>query len=75
MKIEILGEQHNAYYWIHIHTGVEAEHFEAALRGVNSALRFYSGANDPQQVKRFILAGFSRFASVQTGFMDALAEA
>jgi hypothetical protein len=75
MKIEILGEQHNAYYWIHIHTGVEAEHFDAALRGVNSALKFYSGENDPQQVKLFILAGFSRFATVQTGFMDALAEA
>jgi hypothetical protein len=75
MKVEILGEQHNAYYWIHIHTGVEAEHFDAALRGVNSALKFYSGENDPEDVKRFILAGFSRFAAVQTSFMAALAEA
>ncbi|PYQ21641.1 MAG: hypothetical protein DMF79_07675 [Acidobacteria bacterium] len=75
MKVEILGEKHDAYYWIHIHTGVEAEHFDAALRGVNSALRFYAGDGDPAEVKRFILAGFARFAEVQAGFMDALAEA
>ena len=75
MKIEILGEKHDAYYWIHIHTGVEAEHFDAALRGVNSALLFYAGASDPAEVKRTMLAGFARFAEVQAGFMDALAEA
>ncbi len=75
MRIEILGEKHNAYYWIHIHTGVEAEHFDAALRGVNSALRFYAGGEGPAEVKRFMLAGFTRFAEVQAAFMDALAEA
>jgi hypothetical protein len=75
MKVEILGEKHNAYYWVHIHTGVEAEHFDAALRGVNSALRFYAGANDPAAVKAWMLAGFRRFAEVQAGFMAALADA
>jgi len=75
MRIEILGEKHDAYYWIHIHTGVEAEHFDAALRGVNSALRFYAGGKGPAEVKRFMLAGFTRFAEVQAEFMDALAEA
>jgi hypothetical protein len=74
-KVEILGEKHNAYYWIHIHTGVEAEHFDAALRGVNSALRFYAGKHDLAEVKGFILDGFSSFARVQGEFMDALAEA
>jgi len=74
-KVEILGEKHNAYYWIHIHTGVEAEHFDAALRGVNSALRFYAGAHDLAQVKGWILDGFASFAGVQGDFMDALAEA
>jgi len=74
-KIEILGQKHDAYYWIHIHTGVEAEHFDAALRGVNSALRFYVGAHDPAEVKGWILAGFAQFARVQGEFMDALAEA
>lgn len=74
MTVEILGEKHNAYYWIRIHTGVEAEHFDAALKGVNNALRFYAGAEAPARVKRWILDGFSAFASVQLDFMQALAE-
>ncbi len=74
-KVEILGEKHDAYYWVHIHTGVEAEHFDAALRGVNSALRFYAGTHDPAEVKGWILGGFATFAKVQSEFMDALAEA
>ena len=43
MKVELLGERHNAYYWIRIHTGVEAEHFDAALKGVNNALALLRG--------------------------------
>jgi hypothetical protein len=74
-KIEIGGQKHDAYYWVHIHTGVEAEHFDAALRGVNSALKFYAGARDPAEVKGWILAGFAAFARVQGEFMGALAEA
>jgi hypothetical protein len=75
LRVPILGQQHNAYYWIRIHTGVEAEHFDAALKGVNNALRFYAGAQEPEAVKRDILAGFSRFAAVQSAFMSALDEA
>jgi hypothetical protein len=75
LRVPILGQQHNAYYWIRIHTGVEAEHFDAALKGVNNALRFYAGAQEPEAVKRDILAGFSRFAAVQSAFMSALGEA
>jgi hypothetical protein len=74
MKVEILGSKHNAYYWIRIHTGVEAEHFDAALKGVNRALGFYAGSLDPAQVKAFMLGGFERFAQVQAGFMAALGE-
>ena len=44
----MLGEKHNAYYWVRIHTGVEAEHFDAALKGVNNALRFYAGEHPPR---------------------------
>ncbi len=73
-RIEILGEKHNAYYWIRIHTSVETEHFEAALRGGNKALRFYSGEHDPQAVKNWILDGFSQFAAVQGAFMNSLGE-
>ena len=75
MKVEILGQKHNAYYWIRIHTGVEAEHFDAALKGVNNALRFYAGEADPAAVKAWILDGFTRFADVQSEFMAGLGEA
>ena len=74
MQIEILGSKHNAYYWIRIHTGVEAEHFDAALKGVNRALRYYVGRHDAAQVKGWMLSGFARFARVQAGFMAALGE-
>jgi hypothetical protein len=75
MKVEALGQKHNAYYWIRIHTGVEAEHFDAALKGVNNALRYYAGEADPGSVKGWILDGFSRFARVQGDFMAGLGEA
>jgi hypothetical protein len=75
LRVPILGQQHNAYYWIRIHTGVEAEHFDAALKGVNNALRFYAGTQAPETVKADILAGFSRFAAVQSAFMSDLGEA
>jgi hypothetical protein len=74
MKVEILGQKHNAYYWIFIHTGVEAEHFDAALKGVNNALRFYAGDLGQSAVKGFILEGFRAFAGVQSDFMAGLGE-
>jgi hypothetical protein len=73
-KVEILGSEHNAYYWIRIHTSVEADHFDAALKGVNKALRFYVGDHDKAAVKAFILGGFGDFAEVQEAFMAALPE-
>ena len=75
MRIESNGAKHNAYYWIRIHTGVEAEHFDAALKGVNNALRFYAGERETDQVKGFMLEGFRHFAVVQADFMAGLAEA
>jgi len=74
-KVEILGRKHNAYYWIHIHTGVEAEHFDAALQGVNNALRFYAGERPVAEVKAFMIDGFTAFAVLQSDFMKALGEA
>jgi len=74
MKIPILGERHNAYYWVRIHTGVEAEHFDAALKGVNNALRFYAGREPVAMVKGWILEGFRTFADVQGEFMARLGE-
>jgi hypothetical protein len=75
MRVEILGQKHNAYYWIRIHTGVEAEHFDAALKGVNNALRYYVGELPAETVKAWILDGFARFADVQGEFMRGLGEA
>src|SRR5688572_54929 len=72
--VEVLGHRHNAYYWIRIHTSVETEHFEAALKGVNNALRFYAGAEGPTTVKGWILDGFRRFAQVQGDFMERLGD-
>jgi hypothetical protein len=74
MKVPLLGEKHNAYYWIRIHTGVEAEHFDAALAGVNKALRFYAGTEELSRVKGWILEGFRSFADVQGAFMARLGE-
>jgi hypothetical protein len=73
-RVEILGQKHDAYYWVRIHTSVEADHFDAALAGVNKALGFYAGATDPESVKRWVLDGFAEFASVQERFMSRLAE-
>jgi hypothetical protein len=74
-KVDILGSAHNAYYWIFIHTSVEADHFDAAVKGVNKALRFYCGSEPADRVKAWILAGFRDFADVQQAFMDGLGEA
>jgi hypothetical protein len=75
MTVEVLGQKHNAYYWIRIHTSVEADHFDAALKGVNNALRFYAGAEETASVKAWILEGFNRFADLQAAFMERLGEA
>jgi hypothetical protein len=75
MKVEMAGERHDAYYWIRIHTGVEIEHFDAALKGANNALGFYAGETDQATLKRFVLDGFRHFAVVQSQFMTELARA
>jgi hypothetical protein len=74
MKVPVLGQRHDAYYWIRIHTGVEAEHFDAALKGVNNALAFYVGGETGATVKGWILEGFREFAAVQGEFMARLGE-
>jgi hypothetical protein len=75
MTVDILGERHNAYYWIRIHTGVEVEHFDAALKGGNNALRFYAGETPSATLKGWALEGFAHFARVQSDFMEGLARA
>jgi len=74
MTVAHLGGKHNAYYWIKIHTSVEADHFEAAVAGVNKALGFYAGKTDKAQLRAWVLDGFGHFAEVQGRFMSALGE-
>jgi hypothetical protein len=74
MKVEILDASHNAYYWIFVHTSVEADHFAAAVKGVNKALRFYCGGAPLPEVKGWILSGFRSFADVQQTFMNGLGD-
>lgn len=74
MRVALASEKHSAYYWIFIHTSVEADHFDAALKGVNNALRFYAGPDEPEAVKGLILEGFLSFAQVQSDFMAGLGE-
>lgn len=74
-RVTIGGHAHDAWYWVRIHTSVEADHFDAALAGVNNAARYYAGASAPGDVKGWILDGFREFASVQAAFMAALGEA
>jgi hypothetical protein len=59
-----------AYTWIQLHTTVETDHFEAAVAGANSALKYYVGC--ASMAKSWILDGFSRFATVQGQFMRSL---
>ena len=74
-KIPVGGQEHDAWYWVRIHTSVEADHFDAALKGVNGALRYYAGKEEPEAVRGYILEGFRAFADVQRAFMDDLADA
>jgi hypothetical protein len=69
-KVLINGDEHAAYYWIHIHTSVEADHFAFALQGANRALAFYAGS--AADAKRWVLEGFAQFADLQTAFMESL---
>ena len=72
VRVGSAPEQHKAYYWISIHTSVEADHFDSAVQGVNKALSYYVGKNDPQTLKDWILRGFADFARVQADFMAGL---
>jgi hypothetical protein len=73
-RVTIAGREHDAYYWVRIHTSVEADHFDAALAGVNNAGRYYAGGAAPETVKGWVLEGFREFADVQGAFMAALGQ-
>jgi len=74
VRVSINGVEVSSYHWIQIHTTVEADHFDAALKGANLALRYYVGAESPVRIKQWILDGFTEFAATQTAFMNGLME-
>jgi hypothetical protein len=66
-------EQHKAYYWISIHHQASRRTTSTRpCKGVNKALRYYTGQNDAQTVKDWIIRGFADFARVQADFMAGL---
>jgi|SRR5579871_6321954 len=71
-KVEINGASHQSYFWIQIHTSVEADHFAYAAKGANRALRYYTG-QEAAQAKQWLIEGFAAFADVQAAFMEGLA--
>jgi hypothetical protein len=71
-QVAISGVKNEAYYWIRIHTSVEADHFDAAVSGANCALRYYSGPDSSAGAKAWMLEGFRTFAAVQTTFMQRI---
>jgi hypothetical protein len=71
-KVIISGFQYAAYYWIRIHTSVEAEHFDVAVKGANRALRYYAGQESNACIKGWIINGVLDFAAVQAECMEGL---
>ena len=49
----------------HVHSSIEADHFNAALIGANRALRFYAGPESKSGIKEWIIEGFTEFAATQ----------
>lgn len=72
-KVEIAGQFHNAYAWIHIHSGggsaVEADHFEWAVKGANLALDLMEPSMR-EAMKTQILVGYRTFAHHHRDFFD-----
>lgn len=72
--VEIGRVAYPAYFWVRVHTAVEADHFEAAVKGINTSLRYYAGDWPGAQIKARVIGGLSDFASVQGRFMARLLE-
>jgi hypothetical protein len=72
--VKIGDEEHRAYAWIGIHSGhgggVEDEHFEAALAGVNLALSFVPAHHQSNEIAA-IIRGFQKFEAHHACFFDA----
>jgi hypothetical protein len=72
VRIEIGGNSYPAYFWIRVHTSVEADHFSAAVKGVNTALKFHTHSGSASSAKEWVMDGFRNFARVQGLFFTSL---
>ncbi len=70
-SVEIAGQSHRAYYWIEIHSGhgggVEADHFDWAVKGVNKAFH-YGPAELHEPLRHQLHLGFLDFVADHTEF-------
>ena len=76
-KVELNGKQISAWYWIAIHgsyqeSGVEKEHYEAALDALNLAIQYspYSA----EKVQDLVFKGFSGFVQLQQTLFQKVQE-
>ena len=71
-RIEIGANSYPAYFWIRVHTSVEADHFTAAVKGVNTSLRYHAHSDTARNAKGWVMDGFRDFARVQGQFFTSL---
>ncbi|KYC35994.1 hypothetical protein WA1_40315 [Scytonema hofmannii PCC 7110] len=69
-EVEIDGKVIPAYYWFSRHIVAEAEHFDAGILSANQALHYYTGLEDKQQIKSWILEGVREIAVQMSEFME-----
>lgn len=73
-KVKIADQEHPAYYWVGIHSGVggsvEADHFEWAVQGVREAFR-YTDPKHQAYLQKQVLLGFDEFARCHTEFFES----
>lgn len=69
--VEIAGTAHNAYQWINLHSGhgsgVEADHFNWAVKGVNKGFQF-TAPELHTMLRRQVHLGFMDFVQDHTEF-------
>jgi hypothetical protein len=63
--IEVNGIEVPANIWFKRHIIAEAEHFDAGIAAANQALSYYSGTENLQQVKQWMLEGVKAIALLQ----------
>lgn len=62
------------YIWFRLHTTVEDEHADHAVKAANLALQYYRGKQKVDAVKSRIVQGVAHFAKVQTDFIKRIAD-